>query len=61
MQIFNSDESGITMVHKVVAEIGHSNVYSITSARTHTILSILSCASAFGAVLPPVMVYPRKC
>ena len=35
-------------------------MYAITSAekgKTHT---VLSCASASGYVLPPVMVYPRK-
>ena len=63
MQIYNADETGISVVHKpgkVVAQLGHHNVYSITSAergKTHT---ILSCVSASGYVLPPLMVYPRK-
>lgn len=63
MQIYNVDETGINIVHKpsrVVAEVGHSNVYSLTSAergKTHT---ILSCVSAAGFVLPPLMIYPRK-
>jgi len=62
MLIFNSDETGISVVHKpgkVVAELGRHNVYSMTSAergKTHT---ILSCVSASGYVLPP-MIYPRK-
>jgi len=63
MLIFNSDETGISVVHKpgkVVAELGRHNVYSMTSAergKTHT---ILSCVSASGYVLPPMMIYPRK-
>lgn len=63
MLIFNSDETGISVVHKpgkVVAELGRHNVYSLTSAergKTHT---ILSCVSASGYVLPPMMIYPRK-
>ena len=63
MFIYNCDETGVSIVHqpgKVVAELGRRNVYSVTSAecgKTHT---ILSCVSASGHVLPPMMVYPRK-
>ena len=63
MQIFNADESGVSIVHKpgkVVAELGQQNGYAVTAAehgKTHT---ILSCASATEYVLPPMMVYPRK-
>ena len=63
MQIYNSDETGVTIVHKptkVVAELGRRNVYSVTSAekgRTHT---VLSCVSVSAFVLPPCIVYPRK-
>ena len=63
MQIYNSDETGVTIVHKptkVVAELGRRNVYSITSAekgRTHT---VLSCVSASAFVLPSCIVYPQK-
>ena len=63
MQIFNADETGVSVVHKpgkVIAQLGRHNVYSITSAergKTHT---ILSCVSASGYVLPPLMIYPRK-
>lgn len=63
MQIYNADETGISIVHKpgkVIAELGRRNVYSITSAergKTHT---IMACVSASGYVLPPMMIYPRK-
>ena len=62
-QIFNADETGVTIVHKpakVIAQVGRRNVPALTSAekgRTHT---ILSCVSASGQVIPPFMVYPRK-
>ena len=62
-QIFNADETGVTIVHKpskVVARMGRRNVPSLTSAdkgKTHT---VLACVSASGQVLPPLMVYPRK-
>ena len=63
MQVYNVDESEVSVVHKpckVVAELGRRNVYSITAAergKTHT---IVACVSASGFVLPPMMVYPRK-
>ena len=63
MQVYNCDETGVSIVHKpgkVIAELGHYNVYAITSAergKTHT---IVSCVSASGYNLPPMMIYPRK-
>ena len=62
-QIFNADETGVTIVHKpskVIAQVGRRNVPALTSAekgRTHT---ILSCVSASGQVIPPFVIYPRK-
>jgi hypothetical protein len=63
MQVYNADETGVTIVHKpgkVITELGRRHVYSVTSAergRTHT---VLSCISATGVVLPPCIIYPRK-
>jgi hypothetical protein len=63
MNIYNVDESGVTIEHRpsrVVVELGRRNVYAVTSAergKTHT---ILACISASGYALPPLMVYPRK-
>lgn len=63
MQIFNVDETGISIVHKpgkVVTQLGRKNVWSVTSAekgKTHT---VVSCVSASGYVIPPMMIYPRK-
>lgn len=62
-QIFKSDETRVTIVHKpskVVAHIGRRNVPSLTSAdkgKTHT---VLACVSANGQVLLLFMVYRRK-
>ena len=62
-QIFNADETGVTIVHrpsKIIAHIGRRNVPSLTSAdkgKTHT---VLACVSASGQIIPPFMVYPRK-
>ena len=63
MQVFNADETGISVVHKpgkVVAELGWHYVYALTSAEKGKIHTILTCVSASGFVLPPMMVYPRK-
>ena len=55
IQIFNVDETGVSIVHKqgkMLAQLGQRHVYSITSAekgKTHT---VLSCVSASGQVLP---------
>ena len=62
-QIFNVDETGVTIVHKpskVVAQIGRRNVPSLTSADKGKTHSILACVSASGQVLSPFMIYPRK-
>ena len=63
MQIYNVDETGISVVHKagkVITQIGRKNVWSVTSAekgKTHT---VITCVSASGFVIPPMMIYPRK-
>ena len=62
MLVYNVDETGLSVVHsplKVVAQVGH-NVYSLTSGergKTHT---VVSCVSASGQALPPMLIYPRK-
>ena len=53
MQVYNCDETGVSVLHKpgkVVAELGHRNVYAIASGekgKTHT---VLSCALASGYI-----------
>ena len=62
-QVFNVDETGVSIVHKpgkVLVELGRRNVYALTSAekgKTHT---VLICVSASGFYIPPLMIYPRK-
>jgi hypothetical protein len=63
MQVFNCDETGVTIVfkpNKVIAELGKRNVYAVSAAergKTHT---VLSCVSAAGFIVPPMIIYPRK-
>jgi len=63
MQVFNADETGVSIVHrqgKVLAQLGQRHVSSITSAEKGKIHTVLSCISAAGQILPPMIVYPRK-
>ena len=63
MQVYNCDKTRVSTVHRpgqVVVEVGRHNVYAITSAEKGKSHKILSCVSASGYVLPPMMVYPRK-
>ena len=63
MQIFNVDETGISVVHKtgrVISQIGRKNVWSVTSAEKGKTHRVITCVSASGFVIPPMMIYPRK-
>ena len=63
MQVYNVDETGISVVHKpgkVFSAVGRKHVYSLTSGekgKTHT---VVVCVSASGHAIPPLMIYPRK-
>ena len=63
MQVYNIDETGISVVHKpgkVFSAVGRKHVYSLTSGekgKTHT---VVVCVSASGHAIPPLMIYPRK-
>ena len=53
----------VSIVHKptkVIAELDRRNVYSTTSAERGETHTVLSCVSASGVSLPPMMVYLRK-
>ena len=62
MMIYNADETGISVVHKpgkVLAELGRRHVYSVVSGERGKNHTIMTCVSASGFVLPPMMIYPR--
>ena len=63
MQVYNADETGVSIVHKmgkVLAHLGRRHVYSVVSGEKGKPHTILTCVSASGVVLLPMMVYPRK-
>ena len=64
MLIYNVDETGVSVVHKVngkvVAEVGRKMVWSLTSGEKGRTHAVVSCVSASGFALPPMIIYPRK-
>jgi len=62
-QVYNVDETGVSIVHKpgkVLAELGRRNVYAVTSAERGKNHTVLVCVSASGFFIPLLMIYPRK-
>ena len=62
-QIYNCDETGVTIVFKngkVVVELGRRNIYAVSAAEKGWTHTILSCISASGLSLPSMMIYPHK-
>ena len=61
-QIYNCDEIGIPLdpaPPKVIARKGQKHTQSITTGNK-TQITVLSCCSASGHVLPPMIVFDRK-
>ena len=60
LQIYNLYECGISTVHKpgrVITKLNHKSVWAVTSGekgKTHT---ILTCVSASGQAIPPMMIF----
>ena len=60
--VYNLDESGITMVQrvlKVIAEKGTKQVGHIMAQERGTLVTVCCCANAAGQALPPAMIFPR--
>lgn len=63
-KIFNVDETGITTVQHKVRKIltvkGKKEVHKLSSAERGALVTIVTCMSASGQFIPPLMVFPRK-
>ncbi|GBP59179.1 CENP-B homolog protein 2 [Eumeta japonica] len=63
-KIFNVDETGITTVQHTVRKIltvkGKKAVHKLSSAERGALITIVTCMSASGQFIPPLMVFPRK-
>jgi hypothetical protein len=63
-RIFNVDETVITIVKhsssKVVGLKGKSQVASLSSAERGALVTVVTCMSASGRFIPPLLIFPRK-
>lgn len=63
-QIYNVDETGITVVpksaSKIIAIKGKRQVGALTSAERGELVTAEICFSASGSYMPPLLIYPRK-
>ena len=62
-QIYNLDETGLSLVHtpsKVISTKGKKTVQSRTSADRGENVTVLVCANAQGTVLPPFIIFKGK-
>mgnify|MGYP000238704544 CR=1 FL=1 len=63
-QIFNVDETGLTVVQSKVSEViglkGKRQVASLTSAERESLMTIIAAMSASGIFVPPMIIFPWK-
>jgi hypothetical protein len=63
-RIFNVDETGITIVQqkssKVLGLKEKKQVASLSSAEGGALVTVVTCTSASGLFVPPLLVFPRK-
>ena len=62
-QIYNADETGVSCVHKpskVCVEKGQKTVWAVTSGEKGRTNTILTCGSASGHSIPPMIIFPRE-
>jgi transposase len=63
VNIFNVDESGLTVCHKpgkVIAVKGKRSVGGLTSGEKGKTVTVVCCTSASGVYIPPMMIFPRQ-
>jgi hypothetical protein len=63
-RIFNVDETGITIAQqkssKVLGLKGKRQVASLSSAERGALVTVVTCMSASGQFVPPLLIFPRK-
>lgn len=63
INIYNVDETGITVVQKpglIVAPKGHKQVGATTSGERGRIVTVCCSLSASGMYVPPIFIYPKE-
>jgi hypothetical protein len=61
-QIYNVDETGVTVcqkAHKVIGKKGKKAIGIVCSAEKGKNVTVVCCVSAAGAYVPPMFIYPR--
>jgi hypothetical protein len=62
--IFNVDETGITIVQQKSSEVlglkGKRQVASLSSAERGALVTVVTCMSASGQFVPPLLMFHRK-
>lgn len=63
-KVYNCDETGLTVVQhktsKVISLKGKRQVGAVTSAERGSLVTVVTCMSAVGHYIPPLLVFPRK-
>jgi len=61
-QIYNCDESGMPLQHKIPKVVSTNSTKKIcqVSSGNKTQITVLGCASATGQVMPPIVVFTGK-
>ncbi|XP_065664687.1 uncharacterized protein LOC136086321 [Hydra vulgaris] len=62
-QLWNTDETGITNVHKpgkIIATKGKRQISKITSGERGATVTVVCAISASGTYAPPLFIFPRK-
>lgn len=63
-RIYNVDETGISVVQsklpKILSLKGKKQVGAITSAERGALITVITCMSASGNYVPPMLIFPRK-
>lgn len=63
-RIYNVDETGLSIVQSkvpsVIARKGKRQVAAISSAERGSLVTVVTCMSATGNFVPPMLIFPRK-
>jgi hypothetical protein len=63
-RVFNCDETGVTIVQgkqvKIVAKKGKKQIGALSSAERGSLVTVVTCMSAGGSYVPPLIIFPRK-
>lgn len=63
-KVFNVDETGISIVQhkqtKIIGLKGKKQVSKVTSAERGSLMTLVTCMSASGIYVPPLIIFPRK-